>query len=104
VAPTSSGYGNPSIAWSGSSVIITASAGSAGLDYWYEPYGTATWHQQTVTSSCSFEEQGALIAATSSAAVISGIDNTNDPGNVDYHSQPFGTSGWPGQTIASGCC
>jgi hypothetical protein len=104
VTPTTSGYGNPSIAWSGSTALITAANGNAGLSYFYQYGGTTTWHQQTVTPSGQFGEQGASITATSKATVITGIDNTDTPGNVDYYSQTFGTSPWNSETIASSCC
>jgi hypothetical protein len=40
----------PSIAWSGSSVLLTAAASNGYLCYWWQAAGTTTWHQELVTS------------------------------------------------------
>jgi hypothetical protein len=37
----------PSIAWTGSSVVITASG--AGVYYWWQAAGNNVWHPETVS-------------------------------------------------------
>lgn len=79
-------FASASIGWTGSTVVIAGDTSSGDIFYWYNPGGDTS------------------IGATSGATVISGIDNTDSPGTVDYYYQNFGTSPWNAQTIATGCC
>ena len=48
----SSGWAGPhSIAWTGGSVIITATDACGDLDYWWQQYATSTWNHQRVSTN-----------------------------------------------------
>ena len=40
-----------SIAWTGSSVIISAVDSQGNLDYWWQAAGTTPWHQEVVAAA-----------------------------------------------------
>jgi hypothetical protein len=63
------------IAWTGSSVVITAGRRDGNLYYWSQQSDTATWHQEVVAIG-NYNEPS--IAWTGSSAVIaaSGFDGT----------------------------
>ena len=39
------------IAWTGSSVVISAEDSRGNLDYWWQAAGTAPWHQEVVAAA-----------------------------------------------------
>ena len=41
---------SPAIAWTGSSVVLTAVGQNGDLYYWWQAAGSKTWHQQTVST------------------------------------------------------
>ena len=41
---------NPAIAWTGTSVVITAPDGDGNLDYWWQSAGSGTWHGAQVAA------------------------------------------------------
>jgi uncharacterized protein YccT (UPF0319 family) len=40
----------PAIAWTGSSVVISAVDSSKNLDYWWQQADTTLWHKETVAN------------------------------------------------------
>lgn len=38
------------IAWTGSSVVITAQDGTGNLKYWWQQADTTLWHKETVAN------------------------------------------------------
>jgi hypothetical protein len=88
-------YFDPSIAWAGNAVVITAADINGNVDFWRQPVGTGGWNtEQTVGTGSD-----PAIAWTGSSMVITATDN----GSLDYWWQADGGSGWnTEQTVASG--
>jgi hypothetical protein len=102
-------YTSPQIAWTGpvnaggpSYDVITAADNAGTLSYWWVADGSGLgWNPETVAANGTravYAHPG--IAITSSSVVITAI-NTK-PGNVMYWSQPFGTTPWPKELVATG--
>jgi hypothetical protein len=88
-----------SIAWTGTSVVITATDSSGNLDYWWEASGTGTWHEQQVAAaSTTLTYQNPSIAWTGTSVVITATDSS---GNLDYWWQASGTGVWNQQQVAA---
>src|SRR5580658_3367723 len=95
----------PSIAQTGSKVIITADhalAGGSGaptvLDYWYSDGGTGAWHEEQVATGVGYNGPGRPSVGWTGSAVI--ITDTDAHGNVDYWYQDAGTRPWHQQRVA----
>jgi hypothetical protein len=101
-------YTSPQAAWTGpvnggaSYDVITATNNAGTLSYWWVADGSGlSWNPETVAAngtSAIYAHPG--IAITTSSVVITAI-NTK-PGNVMYWSQPFGTSPWHKELVATG--
>ena len=81
------GFQNPpnaAIAWTGTSVVITAPDWEGNLYYWWQQAGSGTWHRETVAASGGsagvFYENPA-IAWTGTSVVITAPDSD---GNLHY--------------------
>jgi hypothetical protein len=79
----------PSIAWTGSSVLITAAASNGWLYYWWQAAGTATWHQELVNDEFNAVPQ---IAWTGSYAEI--VASAPDGRGFNYYWQADGSPTW----------
>jgi hypothetical protein len=91
--PQITGYSIPSIAWTGSSVVIAACDQSNDLHYWFEEKGQRTWyHQLVATNGCYLQPS---IAATDSAVVIAAVC----PSGLCYYWQAFGSGSWGPQVV-----
>jgi hypothetical protein len=89
-------FADPSMAWTGSEIVITAIVQGAGvLDYWYEPAGTKTWHEQVVAQNIYAPP---AITGTGGSVVITA---TSEHGNLEYWSQAAGTRTWHNQQVAA---
>jgi hypothetical protein len=92
---TGNGYPTrPSIAWTGSSVIITASdADEQSYNeipyYWWEAAGASTWNQETVGDQFSAPPQ--IAWAGNTAEIVSG---TEDGAGFNYYWEPEGSPTW----------
>lgn len=73
------GFYQPSIAWTGSSVVITAANNNGNLCYWWQPAGTTPWNPETVAGGAIYSTRS--IAWTGNSVIISAADSY---GNVDY--------------------
>jgi hypothetical protein len=91
-------WGVPSIAWTGSSVVIAIAANDGNLYYWWQQAGTATWQQETVATG-SYSDSIPSIAWTGSSVVITATAND---GTLNYWWQAAGTVPWLQETVATG--
>jgi len=90
---------NPAIAWTGTSVVITAPDGDGNLDYWWQPAGSATWHgAQVAAASGGAAYQNPAIAWTGSSVVITATDGD---GNLYYWWGPSDGSNWHPELVVS---
>ena len=99
--------GDPAIAWTGRSVVITAVVGGTrvGLDYWWQQADSGTWHPERVAAGAPDSWPWAwvtgrpAIAWTGSSVVIAATD-TN--GNLNYWFQPASSGTWYREQVAAG--
>jgi len=89
---------NPSIAWTGSAVVVTAIDCSNNIQYWWQAAGTTTWHQETVATGGNFLNGTTSIAWTGSAVVIAAVDYN---GRIQYWWQAADTTTWHHETVAT---
>jgi hypothetical protein len=109
VSSSAGPYTSPQIAWTGpvnggsaSYDVITAANNAGTLSYWWVADGSGLgWNPETVAANGTqavYAHPG--IAVTSGSVVITAI-NTK-PGNVMFWFQPFGTSPWNKELVATG--
>jgi hypothetical protein len=102
-------YASPQAAWTGpingtsaSYDVITATNQAGALHYWWVAGDSGlSWNPETVApngTGAVYTNPG--IAITSTSVVITAI-NTK-PGNVMYWYQPFGTTPWNREKVATG--
>jgi hypothetical protein len=103
-------YFFPSIAWTGSSVVIVAADDAGNLNFWQQPKGGSGWSKQTVaTPSPGNQFAWPSITWTGSSVVITAVEvpgtvvqNQAVGGNL-YYWWGDGTGAWPqAQTVATG--
>jgi hypothetical protein len=90
----------PSIAWTGSSVVVTTDDPDfgSGPAYWWGPASGTDWHQQILPASVPDLSYGnSSIAATGSSVVIA---DTDSDGYMDYWWQAYGSSTWHQQIVS----
>jgi hypothetical protein len=89
-----------SMAWTGSSAIITLFGGGTGTNllYWWQAEDAKEWHQQLVATNLS-EYGWPAIAWTGTAVVIAAIDGGGD---LYYWWQAAYTTEWHQQLVATG--
>jgi hypothetical protein len=63
----------PAIAWTGSSVVITAVGTNGHLYYWWQAAGTSTWNAEAVGDEFSAPPQIAWVSDT--AEIVSGAED-----------------------------
>jgi hypothetical protein len=85
-------YGDsvPSIAWSGSSVLITAASQNGNnLYYWWQAAGTSTWHQELVNNGYNLNPH--IVWAGNKAEIV-----TATLGSIgyNYYWQADGSPSW----------
>ena len=87
-----------SIAWTGSSVAITATDSDGNLEYWWQAADTTAWHKETVATRGANGGYGnPSIAWTGSSVVITALA---DLANLDYWWQAADTTAWNMQQVA----
>lgn len=90
----------PTIAWTGSSVVIAATNTQGNLDFWWQAAGTSPWNPEQVDPTGLGSQFGhPSMVATAGSVMITATDGS---GNLDYLWQQYGTSGWGGQQVAAG--
>ena len=93
-------YGPAAIGWTGSRVIIAASDTHNGLDYlnyWYEPVGTRTWHEEQVATDVYYNYVfPPSIGWTGRHVIIAFIDII---GRLYFWYQDAGTTTWHQQLV-----
>jgi hypothetical protein len=82
------------IAWTGSTAVVTETGTNGDLYYWWNPGGDTSWHKETVAKSAEYEAPS--IGTTSDSVVITAADAS---GNLDYWYQPYGSSTWHQQPV-----
>lgn len=103
-------YIEPSIAWTGSAVVIAATGGSGGtgatsppgdLFYWWQANATTTWHKQTVATGGSWRTPS--IAWTGSSVVIAATGQVGTEGfGIYYWWQADGAATWNHEVVEIG--
>jgi hypothetical protein len=92
-------YYSPTIASTGSSVVITASDNRGDIDYWHQPYGQSGWPAQRVaTGGVGADYYSPVIAWTGSSVVIAADSSSG----LETWTQPGGGSTWTPQQVATG--
>jgi hypothetical protein len=92
-------YAYPSIAWTGNSVVITASNPPASLDFWWQLKGTSEWNHEFVAivppgpGLYGYYFPAIAWTGVSGGSVV--IVAPDDQGNLYYWSQPAGGTTWP---------
>ncbi len=93
---------NPAIAWTGTSVVITAPDWVGNLNYWWQQAGSATWHRELVAASgpsTGVYYENPAIAWTGTSVVITAPDSH---GTLHYWWQPAGSATWHPEQVATG--
>jgi hypothetical protein len=76
----------PSIAWTGTSIVIAADMAQSGAhDYiatWSQAAGTSTWRKEQVSDTRTFS--GPAVAAAGNSVVVAAIDETIKTQLFDY--------------------
>lgn len=90
------------IAWTGSSVVITSTDGSGNLLYWWQQAGASSWNKQTVATAPTGTNgyQWPAIAWTGSSVIIT-APTTSAVSSLYYWWQAAGTRPWNQQTVAN---
>lgn len=97
VTPSVFGYGKPSIAWTGKSVVLTACDHQGDLHYWFEEKGKATWYHELIAKGgCTWQPS---IAWTGASVVIAATCNPNAA--LCYYWQAAGSGVWHRQVVDS---
>ena len=95
-------FGNPALAWTGSSVVIAAPDNAANLLYWWQQAGTTPWNEEMVAENLAGSAikgpRKPAIAWTGSSVVIAANDSL---GNLWYWWQPAGAPQWGGAQCVS---
>lgn len=90
-------YSTPSLAVTTHAVIIAATDQGFNVYYWYQWLGTSTWHRQKVAhSSVGFSNPSVAWADNTTFITVPGV-----VGGLNVYYQPYGTTPWTGQTVAS---
>jgi len=92
-------YLNPAIAWTGSSVVITAADTNGNLYYWWQAAGATSWHRQPVVPDPEVRYVNPAIAWTGGSVVITATDGD---GFLYYWWQKADTTTWHPETVAAG--
>jgi hypothetical protein len=90
------GYSPPSMAWTGRSVVVTATD-KHGLHYWFQEKGQTTWYHELVNANSSLDEPS--IAWTGTSVVIADICNG---AALCYYWQGAGSNIWHQQVVDNG--
>jgi hypothetical protein len=101
-------YSHPAIAWtgpvSGGSVayfVITGTSQNGKLAYWWQQVGLTSWNPETVAAAGKHAAYAnPAISVTGKSVVITAINTKH--GDVDFWYQPFTTTPWHKQLVASG--
>jgi hypothetical protein len=92
---------NRSIAWNGSTTVVTATDAFGNLDYWYQPGGATGWTKQVVASASSGTSYyDAEITASPTGVLITAVEYYT--GSIDFWWEADGTTTWYQETVASG--
>lgn len=101
--PMVMGYSQPSIAWTGKSVVLAATD-PRGLHYWFQEKGKTTWHHQLVyayVGSPGDARPQPAIAWTGASVVIADQCQGNGYG-LCYYWQAAGSNVWHRQIVDFG--
>jgi hypothetical protein len=101
VTPLVVGYSMPSIAWTGSAVVIAASD-KHGLHYWFQQKKNTTWYEELVAPFSVVAPLQPAIAWTGSSVVIASSCNGNESDGMCYYVQPAGSATWGRQVVDTG--
>jgi hypothetical protein len=102
VTPLVQGYSMPSIAWTGTAVVIAATD-KHGLHYWFQEKGKTTWYEELVSSDYTAPAPvQPAIAWTGSSVVIATNCNGNENSGICFYWQAAGSATWHRELVDPG--